>query len=72
MKKELGESDEEDDGEEDDEDYDYDEEEEDDDDEDQEGFMSMLQNFLMSKLHLGSHPEVPQVRLVWHCEEHSR
>ncbi|KAK3885260.1 hypothetical protein Pcinc_010503 [Petrolisthes cinctipes] len=61
IKKELGESDEEDEGEEDDEDYDYDEEEEDDDDEDQEGFMSMLQNFLMSRLHIGSHPDVPQV-----------
>lgn len=31
------------------------------DDEDQEGFMSMLQNFLMSKLDLGGHGEAEKV-----------
>lgn len=54
--KEEDDSDEED--EEDDVEDDY---EDDDDEEDREGFMSMLQNFLMSKLDLGGHEEVEKV-----------
>lgn len=38
-----------------------DDDEDDEDGDDQEGFMSMLQNFLMSKLDLGGHEEVEKV-----------
>lgn len=49
------------DGDEDDDDY---EDDDDDEGEDKEGFMSMLQNFLLQKLNLSSHGETPQVRTV--------
>lgn len=37
------------------------------DEEDQEGFMSMLQNFLMSKLDLGGNVEAEKVSQCSHC-----
>lgn len=56
------ESDEEEDDDDFDDDEDFDDEDEDtEEEEDKEGFMNMLQNFLMSKLHLGSQEEVPKV-----------
>ncbi|XP_069995649.1 NAD-dependent protein deacetylase sirtuin-2 [Penaeus vannamei] len=55
------ESDEEEDDDDFDDDEDFDDEDEDtEEEEDKEGFMNMLQNFLMSKLHLGSQEEVPK------------
>lgn len=45
----------------DDEDLEDDDEDEDEDDEDHEGFMSMLQNFIMNKLDLSDHGEVEKV-----------
>lgn len=62
-------SEEEDSSEEDDREDDLDDDGNDDekDEEDQEGFMSMLQNFLMSKLDLGGHGETEKVSQCSQC-----